>query len=93
MFRYSIQRGGFQQITDSKRTNLLVSSALTALAFFTRFYKINNPDEVVLVLSRHSHSRVDTDTRAASMKYTLVNLRPIIYVASTTSMYIRLLRK
>ncbi len=30
---------------------MLIIAALTALAFFTRFYKINNPDEVVYVHS------------------------------------------
>ncbi|KAL5492520.1 PMT4 [Sanghuangporus weigelae] len=41
------QRGKFQQLAESKRTSLLVSGTLAALAFLTRFYKINNPDEVV----------------------------------------------
>ena len=41
------QRGAFQQIVESKRTSYSVAGALTALAFLTRFYKINNPDQVV----------------------------------------------
>lgn len=45
------QRGSFQAATESSRTNLLVASTLTLLAFLTRFYKINNPDEVVSVTS------------------------------------------
>ncbi|KAI5120378.1 hypothetical protein M0805_006900 [Coniferiporia weirii] len=41
------QREPLQTATESSRTNVLVAGALTALAFLTRFYKINNPDEVV----------------------------------------------
>ena len=43
----SQQRTEFQNTAESSRTSMLVVGALTALAFFTRFYKINNPDEVV----------------------------------------------
>ena len=42
-----LQRTEFQNKAESSRTSMMVVGALTALAFFTRFYKINNPDEVV----------------------------------------------
>lgn len=45
----SNQRTDFQNKAESNRTNMIVLGVLTALAFLTRFYKINNPDEVVYV--------------------------------------------
>ena len=41
------KRDSFQSVVESRRTSSLVAATLTLLAFLTRFYKINNPDEVV----------------------------------------------
>lgn len=56
---------------------MLVIAALTALAFFTRFYKINNPDEVVYVQvfvnSQHtenSHATGSTKSTSESSRHT-----------------------
>ena len=43
------QRNQFHATAESSKTSLIVVGVLTALAFLTRFYKINNPDEVVYV--------------------------------------------
>lgn len=91
MLTLFVQRGSFHAVAESSKTSLLVSGALTAFAFLTRFYKINNPDEVVSVFNFQgslplAHGPLD------SMKYILENLLHITSVGSTTSMYTLLLR-